>query len=106
MNILHFIGNGFDKNLGLPTSYPEFYAWYLAQPSKSKIIQNLKSQLKADRDENKKKHTNRGITEGQKVPVPFRLFTRIGRVWQQAGYSESEARETDFCALVQNKIRN
>lgn len=53
MNILHFIGNGFDKNLGLPTSYPEFYAWYLAQPSKSKIIQNLKSQLKADRDENK-----------------------------------------------------
>ena len=53
MNILHFIGNGFDKNLGLPTSYPEFYTWYLAQPSKSRIIQNLKAQLKADRDKNK-----------------------------------------------------
>ena len=28
MKILFLIGNGFDKNLGLPTSYLEFYDYY------------------------------------------------------------------------------
>ncbi len=29
MNIVYLIGNGFDLNLGLKTSYSKFYEWYI-----------------------------------------------------------------------------
>lgn len=31
MNVVFIIGNGFDLRLGLPTSYPEFLAYYKKQ---------------------------------------------------------------------------
>jgi hypothetical protein len=34
MNIVYIIGNGFDLNLKLDTSYRDFYEYYKKQPSK------------------------------------------------------------------------
>ena len=34
MNITHIIGNGFDINQGIPTSYAHFYEYYLQLVSK------------------------------------------------------------------------
>ena len=31
MNVTYIIGNGFDLNLGLKTSYKDFYACYIEQ---------------------------------------------------------------------------
>lgn len=45
MKILHIIGNGFDLNLGLKTSYKDFYDYYLEVPSSKKSVLNLKKKI-------------------------------------------------------------
>jgi hypothetical protein len=42
MNILFILGNGFDLNLGMETSYTNFYETYKLQPSDNDLIKNLK----------------------------------------------------------------
>lgn len=48
MNLLFVIGNGFDLQLGLPTSYHDFYQYYVNTPSSSKAIARLKDEISAD----------------------------------------------------------
>lgn len=45
MNILFVIGNGFDLQLGLPTSYQDFYKYYCGCPSSSEEIARLKKYI-------------------------------------------------------------
>jgi len=45
MNITFMIGNGFDINLGLKTSYADFMAHYLSQPSSSSVISRFKQSI-------------------------------------------------------------
>jgi len=45
MNILFMIGNGFDLNLGLKTSYNDFYTYYKSKNSKSEKIEKLKKHI-------------------------------------------------------------
>lgn len=46
MNILYILGNGFDLQLGLPTSYSDFYKYYVSIESKSEAIKKLKEAIK------------------------------------------------------------
>ena len=48
MNIVHIIGNGFDLNLGLKTSYKHFYEYYKNQESKIENIKLLKKEIESD----------------------------------------------------------
>lgn len=50
MNIVFLLGNGFDKNLDLPTSYREFYEYYLHQHSDTKVVNELKHAIQTDLD--------------------------------------------------------
>ena len=45
MKILHIIGNGFDLNLGLKTSYKDFYDYYKSIDSPKNSINNLKKNI-------------------------------------------------------------
>lgn len=45
MNITFLIGNGFDLNCGLKTSYSDIYPEYIKQPSSSNIIAKFKKDL-------------------------------------------------------------
>jgi hypothetical protein len=45
MNIVYFIGNGFDINLGMKTRYSEFYEVYKTKTSKSELITELKKEI-------------------------------------------------------------
>lgn len=45
MQILYFIGNGFDINLGLKTSYHQFYQHYKTLISSNKNVNKLKSEI-------------------------------------------------------------
>jgi hypothetical protein len=45
MNIVYFIGNGFDINLGMKTRYSDFYKQYNTQNSKSELIKELKNEI-------------------------------------------------------------
>jgi hypothetical protein len=51
MNITYIIGNGFDLNLGLKTSYKDFYEYYERTNSPNDDVQSLKNEIK--KDENK-----------------------------------------------------
>lgn len=50
VNAVFLFGNGFDRNLGLKTSYQEFYDFYLKQDTKDKIILALKESIKTNRE--------------------------------------------------------
>ncbi len=45
MQILYIIGNGFDLNLGLETSYNHFYTYYNTVKSDNKNVQKLKENI-------------------------------------------------------------
>ena len=47
MNIVHIVGNGFDLNLGLKTSYKNFYEFYIKQESKSNNVVLLKKEIES-----------------------------------------------------------
>ncbi len=46
MNVLYIIGNGFDLNLNLLTSYEHFFEYYKKQESKNEVIDKLKDSIK------------------------------------------------------------
>lgn len=50
MKVVYLIGNGFDLNLGLKTSYSDFYIYYLNIESNDIQIAQLKEHLKHDKD--------------------------------------------------------
>ena len=50
MKVVYLIGNGFDLNLGLKTSYSDFYTYYLNIESNDAQIAQLKEHLKYDKD--------------------------------------------------------
>lgn len=50
MQILYIIGNGFDMNLGMKTSYNDFYNHYLTIESEDELVIKLKEELKSDFD--------------------------------------------------------
>jgi hypothetical protein len=48
MNVTYIIGNGFDLNLGLKTSYHDFYNYYKNVPSPNDDIKDLKEDIKSN----------------------------------------------------------
>lgn len=51
MYVTFIIGNGFDLNLGLPTSYGHFYKYYLKNKSSdTKVVVDLKNNIKQYKD--------------------------------------------------------
>jgi hypothetical protein len=46
MNIVYLIGNGFDLNLGMKTSYKDFYDYYCMEKSSNENIEKLKNEIK------------------------------------------------------------
>ncbi len=48
MNILYFIGNGFDINIGMLTRYINFYEYYMSIKSPSDLVKKLKAGIKGD----------------------------------------------------------
>ena len=45
MNITFLVGNGFDRNLGLKTTYSDFIAWYKATPHKSETLRLFREHI-------------------------------------------------------------
>jgi len=48
MNIVFILGNGFDLNIGLNTSYLDFYSFYKNTPSSTSLIKKFKNEISAD----------------------------------------------------------
>lgn len=54
MKVVYLIGNGFDLNLGLKTSYSDFYTYYLNVKNNDAQIINLKRHLQNDKNKDGK----------------------------------------------------
>ncbi|WP_418510036.1 bacteriophage abortive infection AbiH family protein [Corallibacter sp.] len=48
MKILYILGNGFDLNLGLKTSYKDFYDYYKSVKSSKNAVNNLKTNISSN----------------------------------------------------------
>ncbi len=48
--VTFLIGNGFDIGLGLRTTYRDFLNWYLEQQSNTEVINNLKQNIRQDKE--------------------------------------------------------
>ena len=48
MNFVYLIGNGFDINLGMETSYDKFYEFYEQQKCTSSVVEKFKSEISDD----------------------------------------------------------
>ena len=45
MNITFMIGNGFDRNLGLKTTYSDFIKWYKKTPAKTDTLKDFREYI-------------------------------------------------------------
>lgn len=61
MNILFLIGNGFDVNLGMHTSYADFYEYYVNKKSPSMNVEVLKKNIAQYKDTNKWSDLEKGL---------------------------------------------
>ena len=50
MNVLFMIGNGFDRNLGMKTSFSHFYEYYCSLQSDDEAIKKVKEAIKNKKD--------------------------------------------------------
>ena len=48
MNILFFIGNGFDINIGMNTRYSDFYNYYQKVKSQNHTVRKVKSNISSN----------------------------------------------------------
>lgn len=48
MNILYILGNGFDINYGIQTSYLDFYKYYEGISTRSELVKSLKSEISSN----------------------------------------------------------
>lgn len=51
MNVIFFLGNGFDLQLGMDTGYKSFLKWYVAQPTDDREISKFREYLKDEKSE-------------------------------------------------------
>lgn len=104
MKILHIIGNGFDLNLGLKTSYKDFYDYYQSIKSSKNSINNLKKNI----SNNYKNWSDLELALGQyteefKTVDDFdEVFEDIGE--QLAEYLKKEESKFDSAEIDKDKF--
>lgn len=74
MQITFLVGNGFDKAMGLKTSYEDFYQWYTGQHSDDMDIQRLQNELTSYLKNKENKDVNKGINWSD-CEVAFGLYS-------------------------------
>lgn len=80
MQILYIIGNGFDLNLGLKTSYKDFYDYYKSVDSSSNSINDLKKNI----SNNYKNWSDLELAIGQYTEV-FSTIDEFDEVFEDIG---------------------
>lgn len=104
MNILYFIGNGFDINLGMKTRYTDFYNYYKSTESKTELISQLKKEI------------SQGIVNWSDLELAFGKYTinlnnivEFDEVYEDivdnlADYLTREEESFDFSTINPNKF--
>ncbi|WP_299007375.1 AbiH family protein [uncultured Tenacibaculum sp.] len=104
MKILHIIGNGFDLNLDLNTSYKDFYDFYKSIESSSDNINNLKNNI----SNNYKNWSDLELALGQ-YTEEFETIDDFDEVFEDIGeqlaeYLKKEESKFDFSTINKEKF--
>jgi len=99
MNILHIIGNGFDLNLGLKTSYKNFYDYYKSIKSSSENIQKLKTNI----SDNYKNWSDLELALGQ-YTENFKSTNDFDEVFEDIGEKLAEYLKKEESSFNNKKI--
>ncbi len=104
MKILHIIGNGFDLNLGLKTSYKDFYDFYKSIESPKNSINNLKTNI----SNNYKNWSDLELALGQ-YTEEFNTVDEFDEVFEDIGeqlaeYLKKEETKFDFTEVSKEKF--
>lgn len=96
MNILFFIGNGFDLNLDMKTKYRHFYDHYISLKSPNQLVQKLKDEI----DENLENWSDLELALGE-YTKSLNSTEEFNQVFEDiednlADYLESEERLFEF----------
>lgn len=103
MKILHILGNGFDLNLGLKTSYIDFYDYYKKVNSSKNAINNLKTNISS----NYKNWSDLELALGQ-YTEEFKTVKNFDEVFEDIGEQLAEylkKEEEKFDTAEVNKER-
>ncbi|MEX2350039.1 MAG: AbiH family protein, partial [Flavobacteriaceae bacterium] len=101
MKILYILGNGFDLNLGLKTSYRDFYESYKTIESNKNNVNNLKMNI----SENFKNWSDLELALGQ-YTEEFKTLEDFDEVIEDIGEQLSEyliKEESKFDSSIVNK---
>lgn len=82
MNITFLIGNGFDRNLGLATTYSDFVKHYKETEGKTDVLKNFRDHIKANEE------------LWSAAEIEFGRYTEKFEIGQGAAFSECH---NDFC---------
>jgi len=104
MNVLFFIGNGFDLNLGMKTSYPDFYKYYQKIGSQSSSI----NKLKKDISKNLKNWSDLELALGEYMEN-IKSAQEFDEVFEDIGdklseYLQQEENNFDFSKIDKKKL--
>ena len=104
MNILYIIGNGFDLNLDLKTSYKDFYDYYKAVKSSKDNVNKLKRQI----SNNYKNWSDLELALGQ-YTEEFNSTDDFDEVFEDIGeqlaeYLKKEENKFDFNKINKEKL--
>ena len=105
INTVFLIGNGFDRNLELKTSYLEFYDYYLKQDaSNNKVVSNLRKNIKT----NKKTWSDLELRLGTYTDnihsleeLEVAIFDLVGHL---RAYLEKIEKSTDYSCFSREKL--
>lgn len=96
MNIVFIVGNGFDLNLGLKTSYSDFYDYYLQQLSPTSVIRKAKEDI-AEEKYSTWADLERGLGEYSKKCSREDFLQLLGNIrYHLSKYLETITEKTPF----------
>jgi|WetSurMetagenome_2_1015567.scaffolds.fasta_scaffold00395_22 hypothetical protein len=104
MNIVFLIGNGFDLNLGLKTSYSDFYPYYTKIRSKSSVVNKLKENISSEL----KNWSDLELSLGN-YTANINSITEFDEVFEDIGnnlaeYLDQEEKKFDFGRIDREKF--
>jgi len=104
MNIVYIIGNGFDRNLDLKTSYQEFYDYFIKQSSNKTLVADMKDNLDretwADLEVALGKYTEKFETTAEFTKVYYEISDKLAeyiRLVEEEQLVLSEERKQKLC---------
>lgn len=98
MNITYLIGNGFDINIGLPTSYESFLDYYCKKNDNNQIVKSFRNYI----NDNRKEWKDAELALGESTKM-FDSYERPDEIFREC-YQNIVEELANYLSNIQNNI--